>query len=454
MCKKRALFSLIFICVLITGFLPSVVTLAAEPEYMGAEGCGECHQEEYESWVETDHANSAGIHEVNESGTWYWVAFPSRVMSEEDFLASCASCHVVNWDPETKSWPEKETDPGKFLNIQCEICHGPGFETMEVDYATESCSKCHNQPKDHSKSRHSESLEDLLESDHASDDCLHCMSTQGFIGKEVTLETEDLTSLSCASCHDPHSAENHYQLRYETSTQLCGECHTGSHHPQSEMYSDGPHAKADLECTSCHGQGTRIFHGEEDTWFNHTFGIYNTFYPYNQSEPMVCSNCHELTWATEQLDVIEQLTASFIENATSVVEGAQTIITDANATGVSQSKIQEAMAKLEEADSLVSYISGDGSGGLHNPEKSYAKLSQAAHLARDAQVSALDAKAEVLKDDVSSLQSEVSSLETERTELSNKVDKLQSQTPTNIGIGAIIGVVIGAVIVFFLKRYL
>ncbi|MGD2200284.1 MAG: ammonia-forming cytochrome c nitrite reductase subunit c552 [Candidatus Bathyarchaeota archaeon] len=444
-----------------------------------------CHQNEYDTWLETPHADAAGIEVINETGTYYYVAASAhRIYTESAFLARCRNCHVTGWDEEMETWPEKETDPGKFLGIQCEYCHGPyqahsaDNPAMILDYSAAVCDDCHNQPGDHALSRHSQTYEDLQTSDHARDSCLHCMTTQGFIGQEVTMETEGLVSLSCAACHDSHSIENHYQLRYEDADEVCAQCHVGSHHPQSEFYPDGPHDKADVECVQCHGAGERLWHGSTSAWFNHTFWIYNINYPYDQEEPMVCAQCHEIDWATEQLEVIETLTNDFGTNATEVVHAAEAAIEVANATtGVSSTKITEAAELAGKAYDIIHLVEADASGGLHNPEHTYALLGHASMLAGEAQTTALEAQADALGEDVSTfgarvstLESSISSLESDKETLSGQVASLESQVTsleteveeakakagsgatTNIGIGAIVGVIIGAVAVFFLKK--
>jgi hypothetical protein len=304
------------------------------------------------------------------------------------------------------------------------------------------------------------------------------MTTQGFIGQEVTLETEGLVSLSCAACHDSHSIENHYQLRYEHADELCEQCHVGSHHPQSEFYPDGPHDKADVECVQCHGAGERLWHGSISEWFNHTFWIYNINYPFDQEEPMVCAKCHEIEWATAQLEVIEALTHEFGTNVTEVIHAAEAAIEVANATtGVNSAKVTEAVELAERAYDIIHLVEADASGGLHNPEYTYTLLGHASMLAGEAQAAALEAQAEALGEGVSTLEarvstleSSVSSLESDKETLSSQVSSLESQVAsleaevedakakassgatTNIGIGAVVGVIIGAVAVFFLKK--
>ncbi len=434
---------------------------AAEPTYKGAEFCGVCHTEEYESWNETGHANAAGL---NDDGT-YWVhdpEDPTRNRGDlEAFKNSCAGCHTLNWDGESQTFEFDDSDPANGLGVQCEECHGPyqahsaDNPTMILDYAAEGCAECHEQPTDHAKSRHSQSYTDFLTSDHGSDTCLHCMTTQGFIGLEVTTETEGLESLSCVSCHDPHSEENSSQLRFETVDGLCGDCHVGSHHPQSEVYPDSAHDTAEVECVDCHGSGERFAHGHIGEWFNHTFGIYNTFYPYNQSEPMVCGNCHDLEWATARLEYIEGLTDEFINGTEQIVEETMTTIEEVNATeGIDTSKVAAAQELADKAMGIVHYVDYDASGGLHNTERLYMMLNDAVKLAGEAETAALDAKSAALTADVDSLTSEVGNLTSQVSKLESENSELagKAPSPTNLAIGAVVGLIIGAAAIYFLTK--
>jgi formate-dependent nitrite reductase cytochrome c552 subunit len=315
------------------------------------------------------------------------------------------------------------------------------------------------------------------------------MSTEGFIGKEVTVETEGMESISCAACHDPHSIENHYQLRYETPLELCSVCHIGSHHPQAELFPDSAHDKAEVDCANCHGAGERLWHGSNSAWYNHTFWIYNINYPYDQEEPMVCAQCHELEWATEQLETIQSTTEGFFANATEVVHAAVAAIEDANSTGASTASIAEAVELWEEAEALVHWVEADGSHGFHNTERALALVNYASQLAGEAQAIAIEAKVEAIEahaedladektaiaSEKATLESEKVALESEKAELESEVDTLTSDVSAlesqvssletdveelsakaggtmNYVIGAIIGLVIGAIAVFFLKK--
>jgi len=461
------------------------------PEYVGAEQCGSCHVDVYEGWNQTNHAWAVRLIQ-NASGNFYSVGStsnragtPTRIYNETSFMASCRNCHVTggnDFDPlgaANQTWPEMTTDPAKFLNIQCEVCHGAGMEqpwgeaSMIVNYSATLCELCHLPGSSHDnsywQSAHAESLADLLASDHAADFCLSCMSTQGALGLDVSLNTTNLESVSCVACHDPHSHTYEAQLRYEDSTELCGQCHS-----QAELFEDSAHSKAELECTSCHGQGTHSAHGSVSAVINHTWGIYGMYYPYNQTiaeEPIVCSTCHTQSWATSQLGVIQGLTTELVTNVTEAIDDAGATITIANQTsGVDQTEIDGAVAMVEAAEDYIHDVESDNSEGFHNPEQTFAILSAAAHLASEAESTALEARAAALASEATSLGAQVSSLQTQVTSLQDqtatlqediesleaKIDDLESTVATVPylygGIGLAIGFIIGAAIVFVVRR--
>ncbi len=459
MMKKPIVLFLLTVIVLVGTSLssPNALLVASQTNgtFRGAEFCGNCHVDTYEGWDETAHAHAVMLIQ-NASGNFYSIGAtsnlagtPSRIYDEDTFRARCRNCHVTggnDFDPLgiDQVWPEMDTDPAKFLNVQCEVCHG-AYEphdsanpTMAVDYSSALCEQCHTGSHDfsHSQSAHAQSLLDLLDSGHPRDSCLHCMSTQGFIGLSVTLDTIDLEGISCVACHDPHVHEYESQLRYEDATSLCTQCHTGSHHPQGEFFEDSPHLRAGLECTSCHGQGTHFAHGHESSVINHTWGIYGMYYPYNQTvseEPIVCSTCHTQDWATLQLGVIQSLTTDLIDTITPLIEEAKAAIIIANeTTGIDVTKINLANEKVEEAESALHYVEYDASGGLHNPEETYRLLSDAAIRVGESKSIALEALSEA---ETSNLEAQVSSAQ-------------------NMAMGGIIGALIaGLVIGIVVQRF-
>lgn len=460
--KKTQLF--LFLIVIVMGISlsfsdkPPEVHSASSSSYVGAADCASCHAEEYASWNQTDHANMAGyLGDLYGNGTiYYWVAYPFIVMNQTSFIEDCAECHVTGWDPTTQTWPDwNSTDPdlaGKFLNVQCELCHGPGTDqpwgtaSMILNYSSTLCGQCHTQPADLELSAHNDSLTGLLASDHAQDSCLVCHSTQAFLGEDVSLTTEGLEPIACALCHEPHSEEYEHQLRYENSTELCGQCHSGSHNPQYELFTGSSHEEAGVECASCHGQGTQLFHGSEESWYNHTFQIYNTFYPYNQTEPMVCGTCHtgeSFDWAVSQLELIQNSTVDLLITVTQLIDEANATITTANQTsGVDRTKIEEAQTLFEAAVNYAMYVENDGSEGFHNPDA----LTEAAQLATEAKTLATSAIA------TANLETQISTLEGDVENLEERIDSLESAAATvpylYAGLGLAIGFIVGAAILY------
>jgi len=492
--KKAQLF--LFLLVIGLGILLSfseskTSAVNGNPEYKGAEYCAICHADIYESWNETNHAHAVMLIQ-NASGNFYSIGAannlagtPSRIYDETRFRASCRNCHVTggnNFDPlgaTNQSWPEMTTDPAKFLNIQCEVCHG-AYQShgstnpaMILNYSATLCELCHARGTSHDnsywQSAHAQSLTDLLGSGHAADYCLSCMSAQGSLGLDVSLDTTNLASVSCVTCHDPHSHTYEAQLRYEESTELCGQCHS-----QAEVFENSAHFNAGLECTSCHGQGTHLAHGAVSPMINHTWGVYGMYYPYNQTtaeEPIVCSTCHTQSWATSQLGVIQGLTTELVTNVTQAIDKAKAAITIANQTsGVNQTKIGELLAMVEIAEDYIHDVERDSSEGFHNPEQTFAILSAAAHLASEAKSTALEARAAALASDVTTLGAQVASLQNQVSSLQNtittlqgdiagleaKIDSLESTAATVPylygGLGLAIGFIIGAAILFMVQR--
>ncbi len=460
--QQLLLFSLILILGISLSLskAPPVAHSSNSSSYVGAEQCGSCHFDIYEGWNQTNHAYAARLIQ-NASGNFYSIGStsnragtPSRVYNETSFMAGCRNCHVTggnNFDPQgaaNQTWPNWDTDPAEFLNIQCEVCHGayqPHGSTnpaMILNYSAALCELCHQPGSSHDnsywQSAHAQSLADLLASDHAADSCLSCMSTQGALGLTVTLSTTDLASVSCAACHDPHSHEYDAQLRYEESTELCGQCHS-----QAELFEDSAHSKAGLECTSCHGQGTHLSHGHESAVLNHTWGIYGMHYPYNQTiaeEPIVCSTCHTQSWATSQLAVIQGLTTESITNATEAIEDAKATITIANQTsGVNQTKVDGAMTMVETAEDYISDLERDSSRGFHNPEEASRILIYATRLANAAKATALQAQQEATQSSFDVTSSELSTLKGTTLYL-------------YLGAGLLVGFAVGGVVIYAVKR--
>jgi predicted CXXCH cytochrome family protein len=158
-----------------------------------------------------------------------------------------------------------------------------GFDESEENLTT--CGNCHvGQQSDWEETRHANAWQTLDESGHSQGFCENCHTTgplgnptDGPVGYAGTLDAR-YHDVQCESCHGP--GLNHVTnpdasqplasiaVAYDTLTSMgtnCAECHSGTHHPFVEDWSQSKHAVPNEEvisrsdpssCISCHtGQG-------------------------------------------------------------------------------------------------------------------------------------------------------------------------------------------------------
>lgn len=127
--------------------------------FRGSAKCGECHEAEYEKWLDTAHANA----------TQSLVTPGERTEIPRHFDPECLSCHVTGWNPQ-KYFPYESGYLGLeatplMLGSGCENCHGPGSAhigaeeesddvdllnrlraemKLALDVAEKSCMVCHD----------------------------------------------------------------------------------------------------------------------------------------------------------------------------------------------------------------------------------------------------------------------------------------------------------------------
>lgn len=173
---------------------PQPAPLGQVPGYTGPDTCAACHQEIYQEWQFTRHAQ----------------AFSSPIFQQnwEDIGGefACLECHTTGYDPAINAYAVE--------GVTCEACHGPfqsghPTESMPIQADAELCATCHKT-----------TTEEWRASVHGQ---------QG---------------IQCESCHDPHSQHP----KAESVTALCGNCHR----ERGTSYTHGTHAEAGLECSNCH----------------------------------------------------------------------------------------------------------------------------------------------------------------------------------------------------------
>ncbi len=290
--------------------------------FVGLDNCSMCHADQAEAQTETGHAHifAGGI-----DGT-----------VSDHYGEGCLGCHTVGpWEgengafddvwaetdwtfPETLeegNWAALQADYPELANlgnVQCENCHGPGSahmgdpEGIAISLSAEGCGYCHDEPSHHMKNAQ------WRLSGHAEEDaraftypigegresCVGCHSGEGFV--DIANGEEEVRTgfqtITCAVCHDPHSAENEAQLRiYDTVTL-----------PDGTEVTD---AGASATCMTCHNGrvGPEEVEAEEPQWPHYSTaaemiaGVGGYTYDEDiensphQAVGLVCVECHMAT---------------------------------------------------------------------------------------------------------------------------------------------------------------
>jgi hypothetical protein len=197
----------------------------ASPYFLGDQACAGCHADYHAEWEETAHAHA-------------W----ETLQNSGHPAAYCNPCHTIGYEPAPLDGNSgyDEVPIAKFVNVQCENCHGPASEhvgsgtpdptKIVVSFDVMTCGKCHD-------GTHHPYLSDWLTSPHNVDvtgvasraGCNGCHEGAGaayrlsgdlsvYYGSgEVTARPDTsvipVQPLNCITCHDPHNDTNPGQLR-------------------------------------------------------------------------------------------------------------------------------------------------------------------------------------------------------------------------------------------------
>lgn len=312
-------FALLFFIWLISGSLSTTfgrddvyeVNAAGTPsptpkgEYVGAETCRVCHEEQFNSVAETKHGK---LHQLE---SWKGKVQnceschgPGKAHSEEPLLTNiisfknknpkqisetCLTCHAGKEDHNQFRRGEHWRN-----NVGCTDCHtahGPNhgrFKDGSMTLANNSselnptpamlksneqqlCISCHSEVKSHfNKPFRHRVLEGTMKCSDCHNPhggfetrqtklavgndtaCLKCHTDkQGpFVFEHAPLKVE-----GCAACHTPHGSANPKLLKRHQVRQLCLECHSAITDQLADSPAGGPHDQRNLRsrnCTMCH----------------------------------------------------------------------------------------------------------------------------------------------------------------------------------------------------------
>jgi RNase P subunit RPR2 len=214
--------------------------------------CGECHQgdhhPEYADWNSSAHADT--FHAGANNNTY------------------CAHCmSPYQSDPAANYTNNVGIEEANWTSVGCTVCHEQhslklgvydGSEFNEVDdISRELCGACHTgshhtETADWNSSVHADTF---MQGVNNNTYCAHCMSPYS-AGPEdnwdqgTPVTEENWTSVGCIVCHDKHSLEvaffngSEYNDVEDISRDLCGACHTGSHHTETADWNSSVHASS------------------------------------------------------------------------------------------------------------------------------------------------------------------------------------------------------------------
>jgi hypothetical protein len=169
------------------------------------------------------------------------------------------------------------------------------------------CANCHATPSnDWVATKHAKAWDGLQASGSSQAFCENCHTVSQLgnaatedVGWPATMDAR-YHDVQCESCHgqgethvaDPTATQPLPSLAVSPdATNGCGECHTGTHHPQVDEWFLSPHAQvvgfaaSRTECAPCHrGQGTL------DSW-----GVKGDYVEKDSEDPLpvVCGVCHD-----------------------------------------------------------------------------------------------------------------------------------------------------------------
>jgi predicted CXXCH cytochrome family protein len=187
---------------------------APVPPSQEVPACVSCHIEFATEWQHGPHGQAAS--DPTFVADW----------AKQGKPGACLVCHVTNYDPATGTWEQD--------GVACEACHG----AMVMDHPKEP-----------------------MPVDRESDLCARCHSDVRFGWQEWQGSTHFQRGMSCATCHDPHSASLKVVMprdgsaQYSDASQLCVTCHKDV----SMNFPYSAHQRQGITCINCH-----VIHSEKN----------------------------------------------------------------------------------------------------------------------------------------------------------------------------------------------
>lgn len=154
-------------------------------------------------------------------------------------------------------------------------------------------------------------------------------------------------------------------------------------HPEFELWSQGIHARAGVSCADCHMPYQREGASKvSDHWVRSPLLNINR----------ACQTCHHASEGEMQarVDVIQKRNLDLMQRAAEALMDQMDAIVQAKAEGASAEALAPALELQRQAQWRIDFIAAENSMGFHAPQEAARVLGEAADLARQGQVAALE----------------------------------------------------------------
>lgn len=158
---------------LVLGLSLRIDMAAAEPFYVGAKKCEECHRPESDVWEGMKHAKSFGeIHRKPEVRAIIQAAGGNTNMRRNEV---CIQCHYTNAKADAGAQPQAVSGPS------CESCHGPASDWISVhnNFGGPNAKKADETPANRAKRQADASKAGMIWPQEIYEVAQNCMSCHG-----------------------------------------------------------------------------------------------------------------------------------------------------------------------------------------------------------------------------------------------------------------------------------
>lgn len=326
------------------------------------------------------HATDSTVHMSLDLSTCYLCHTNGMVASEEP--QKCLACHERSVD-EIESY-----DHGSILKSKtaCSKCHQRQHEVATV--SQERCNLCHHEEEEKKEAFSTEKLHKVHTFDHGVE-CILCHS-------EVSHEYEAAFSGKCLDCHAKIKTLNKVTYRSQsflhlkhTAAAKCTYCHSSKKETHGKLLIGSAscrschHTQKSIACSKCHGISNAVQNGLSLRGIEGVEGYKSNTVDCGACHKNVkegsslsklkdaCARCHE----DEYKAFVDEWQASTIE----AIAEVQALIKKAK-----PGKTSDAKQLIKDAQTLLYYVSADGSKGVHNPDYIEEIIKQAKKKANEA----------------------------------------------------------------------